>query len=548
MATGTVKWFNDDKGFGFITPDDRGKDLFVHHTGINGSGFKSLAEGSKVTYTPSRATRAPRPSTSPSCRRSAQPSFAEKPRPPAAASLISGKLHLRDTAPTAPRSSPALRRRAGRDHLGRDRRARARSRCSAHAPDLPRRGPPLRARRVDGLEPGDDQRVRVALDGEVVWPEAGNDATESHHPHPRAGSALRIVFGSCRVAAPHEPPWSLTKDEHEEGREIDALLALAVRMRAPDPSDWPDLLVLLGDQVYADQVSPATKRYIGRAPPSQRRAARRRRRLRGVLPRSTGRPGAPADALAAVDGPDAMIFDDHDVLDDWNTSDAWVARSAAQPWWRERIIGALVLLLDLPAHRQPLPRGPRRDDEIYPQVPRRPTRRACLREFAVRGRPRAERRAAGASARPGPHAARRGRLARRARAGARPPRHARRRGVGLAGAQCTGDVDHLLIGTSLPFLLAPGSTISRRGTRRSAVGPGAAAARVGERMRQASTSSTGRRSSARSGVSPALLAEVARGERGPAPSTIVLLSGDVHHAYVAEATLPDPDVQSVVAS
>ncbi len=50
MATGTVKWFNDDKGFGFITPDDPGKDLFVHHNAIQGSGFKSLAEGAKVTY------------------------------------------------------------------------------------------------------------------------------------------------------------------------------------------------------------------------------------------------------------------------------------------------------------------------------------------------------------------------------------------------------------------------------------------------------------------------------------------------------------------
>jgi CspA family cold shock protein len=50
MPTGTVKWFNDDKGFGFITPDDESKDLFVHHTAINGSGFKSLAEGAKVSY------------------------------------------------------------------------------------------------------------------------------------------------------------------------------------------------------------------------------------------------------------------------------------------------------------------------------------------------------------------------------------------------------------------------------------------------------------------------------------------------------------------
>ncbi|MBB4661854.1 cold-shock protein [Conexibacter arvalis] len=50
MATGTVKWFSDEKGFGFITPDDQSKDLFVHHTGIVADGYRSLAEGSKVEY------------------------------------------------------------------------------------------------------------------------------------------------------------------------------------------------------------------------------------------------------------------------------------------------------------------------------------------------------------------------------------------------------------------------------------------------------------------------------------------------------------------
>ena len=50
MATGTVKWFNDSKGFGFITQDDGGADVFAHFSAIQGGGFKSLAEGQKVTY------------------------------------------------------------------------------------------------------------------------------------------------------------------------------------------------------------------------------------------------------------------------------------------------------------------------------------------------------------------------------------------------------------------------------------------------------------------------------------------------------------------
>jgi CspA family cold shock protein len=50
MATGTVKWFSDEKGFGFITPDEGSKDLFVHHSAILGEGYKTLAEGAKVSF------------------------------------------------------------------------------------------------------------------------------------------------------------------------------------------------------------------------------------------------------------------------------------------------------------------------------------------------------------------------------------------------------------------------------------------------------------------------------------------------------------------
>jgi CspA family cold shock protein len=60
MATGIVKWFSDEKGFGFITPDDRSKDLFVHHSAIVGGGYRSLAEGARVSYEVEAGEKGPR--------------------------------------------------------------------------------------------------------------------------------------------------------------------------------------------------------------------------------------------------------------------------------------------------------------------------------------------------------------------------------------------------------------------------------------------------------------------------------------------------------
>jgi cold shock protein len=60
MATGTVKWFSDDKGFGFITPDDESNELFVHHSAILGEGYRSLAEGAKVSYEPEAGEKGPK--------------------------------------------------------------------------------------------------------------------------------------------------------------------------------------------------------------------------------------------------------------------------------------------------------------------------------------------------------------------------------------------------------------------------------------------------------------------------------------------------------
>jgi len=62
LATGVVKWFSDEKGFGFITPDDGGKDAFVHFSGISGDGFRTLAEGAKVEYELGEGAKGPQAS------------------------------------------------------------------------------------------------------------------------------------------------------------------------------------------------------------------------------------------------------------------------------------------------------------------------------------------------------------------------------------------------------------------------------------------------------------------------------------------------------
>ena len=156
------------------------------------------------------------------------------------------------------------------------------------------------------LERGAWHEYEVHLDGERVWPRADGWPPSAFHTYPKE-SPLRVMFGSCRVAAPHEPPYSLRKDEDERGREVDALhtLAFADARRAARGVA----------RRAADARRPGVRRRgvarharVHRDAPRHLRAARRRRaRLRGVhapLLRELERSGDPLAPLHRVDDDD----------------------------------------------------------------------------------------------------------------------------------------------------------------------------------------------------------------------------------------------------
>src|SRR5215210_5046437 len=183
---------------------------------------------------------------------------------------------------------------------------------------------------ADGLEPGTRYEYELLLDGERAWPLADSELPPSSFRTYPKKKPLEIVFGSCRVHAPHHPPYSLPKDEDEAGRETDSLRALAERMVKHEPDDWPDLMLLLGDQIYADEVSPATMSFIEQRRDPDEEPGRRvldYEEYTRLYQESWSEPMI-RWLLSVVSS--AMIFDDHDVHDDWNTSEAWVEEARSK--------------------------------------------------------------------------------------------------------------------------------------------------------------------------------------------------------------------------
>jgi hypothetical protein len=398
--------------------------------------------------------------------------------------------------------------------------------------------------RLEGLEPGSTSEYTVELDGERRWPEPGSELPPSLIRTLGGEGPIDVRFGSCRVALPHEEPYTHDKDRHEEGHEVDALHVLAETMTRSDPGDWPEQLFMLGDQVYVDEGSPRTREKI------------RERRGVGTEPGEEVTDFEEYTWLYQESWSEpmvrwlfstvsvSMLWDDHDMSDDWNISRSWVEEMRERAWWQRRLSGC-VMSYWLYQHLGNLSPRALDEDDVYRRVRGGAGAQPgdALREWSERiaktgdgtrwsfcrdlGRTRT--------------------IFVDSRAG-RTFDGERRQMVDdeewdwiVEHAQ--GDFDHLLIATTVPWILSPGFQALEAWNEKVAAGAwGQPAARLAELLRREVDFDHWGAFGESFAALRDLMASVARGECGGRPASVVVLSGDVHHAYLAEVALP-PDEQ-----
>jgi len=386
---------------------------------------------------------------------------------------------------------------------------------------------------ADGLEPGSITRYTVQIDGTDVWPEPDSEFPASVIATLETGRPLRMSFGSCRTSVPHEKA-----DNRKHG--VDALRAFAMHMAAQDGSlAWPDLILFLGDQVYADVTSDAMQQFI---------------RGRRDITQSPGPELADYEEYAYLYNlawsdeanrwllstvPTSMIFDDHDIRDDWNASLAWKQKMERTSWWKGRIVAGLASYW-VYQHLGNLSPADRADDEIWQNIASHDADAeldlgAVLDEFAERcdreqtsyrwsySRDFGDTRLIVVDS--------------RAARVLDPERRAllHEEETAWLDGRMQGGVKHLLVATSLPFLLPIG--LHNMESWDEAISEGAwgkRAAAVGERLRQGFDLEHWGAFQKSFREVAAMATEVADGRRGTAPETVVFLSGDVHFSYVAE--------------
>ncbi|HEX5376202.1 MAG TPA: alkaline phosphatase D family protein [Solirubrobacterales bacterium] len=401
--------------------------------------------------------------------------------------------------------------------------------------------------RIEELEPGGFYEYEVALDGEPAWPATGHDLPPSAICTLEAGEPLDVCFGSCRVAVPHEKPYTLTQDEHDDGHELDALRVLAAQMARQERDKWPELLFLLGDQIYVDEGSPRTREKI---------------RAKRDVSRPPGEEVIDFEEytwLYEESWSDPLIrwlfstvsismaWDDHDMSDDWNISRSWHEEMDRKEWWHERAVDGIASYW-IYQHLGNLSPRELDDNDVYAKVRGNPDATEVLRDWARE----IESTAAGTRWSycrdlDGVRAIFLDSRASRVLSEERRSMFDDEVWEWIVD-HASGDFDHLLLATTVPYLLSPGFHHLEAWNERLCDGAwGGAVARGSEQLRRALDFDHWAAFQFSFQRLRELLEEVGSGKRGKPPASIVLLSGDVHHAYLCDiAFRPEAGVQSAV--
>ena len=387
---------------------------------------------------------------------------------------------------------------------------------------------------LDGLEPGSRSEYRVEIGGEVVWPAPGSTYPPSMIATLQPDRPLTMAFGSCRTSVPHDKDGTQTHG-------VDALRAYALSMASGEAQVRPDFVLFLGDQVYADETSDqmqefiAARRDLDEPPGDELKDFEEYAHLYRLAWSD------PANRWLLSTLPSSMIFDDHDIRDDWNTSQEWKQEMEATSWWHERIVAGLGSYW-VYQHLGNLSPAERAEDELWQAVAAGPVDGAAEVDLTER----LDAFAARVDQQPTTY---RWSFTRdiddvrlvvvdsRAARVLDPDNRSMLDPDELAwlDEQMQGGFRHLLVGTSLPFLLSPGLHHLEAWDEALVEGAwGQRPARFGEWLRQiVDLEHWGAFQHGFAEVADMALS-VAYGERGAAPETVTFLSGDVHHSYVSE--------------
>ena len=385
---------------------------------------------------------------------------------------------------------------------------------------------------VGGLAPGTVTSYSLDVNGTRVWPDPASGFPPSRIATLTPGKPLRMAYGSCRTSVPHDASGNRTHG-------VDSLRAFALRMASGGELPWQDLVAFIGDQVYADVTSEQMQEFIrGRrdikAPPGEELKDYEEYAHLYFLAWSD-----PANRWLLSTLPSAMIFDDHDIRDDWNTSLSWKKKMEATSWWHGRIVAGLAAYW-VYQHLGNLSPQERAGDAVWQQIVRHTGEDEIdvsseLDSFADRAdrdpdsyrwsycRDFGDTRLIVVDSRAARH------LAPDARA------LVDKTAMAWLDDRMRGGFRHLLVATSLPFLLPMGLHYVESWNEAVSQGAwGKLAARAGESLRQALDLEHWGAFQNSFRDMAAIVTDVADGKRGPAPDTITFLSGDVHYSYASE--------------